>query len=766
MACESAESFGKGSVHSLGLFDCGRFTKVDSTAEKDKRRFSKIKDNSAEEDGANTVPWDDRHDKRRVRIGQEVFKDSDYVVTQGDKPKYAIDISCERTKVEESFYEAFNYHHSFNGLASRCSRRLVFEAKKTRKLFQRTFLTRYPTGYLVAGSSEKELNLGVNYLKAGRPLFILEHTGLASNAMAILVQFGKLLKEGTLTTQKQTNDYLRYMLPPSVELWCQPALTDKIWHDARVMAETFRSLAAHFNPDSYIVFNMKESVNVDSMQDSITKVMSSAFETIPELGGAEKDLAVLTQAYALVKLLSKARATYRLQASCFEVLIRMTVIATVSLTVYQSTLNTEDSHYNTLKTINVVLPLLGSMLFALESSFRPIFKFAALLLAEKRIESEIYRFRTRTTDYRPLSLLGDSKGTRSRGLFAERCQFIVEELAKSDLATGTLFQRFFDGKDDHNVGLWSLRKPDSSQNNVNIDSPSKQLNDVELGSDSSDEDSYGKDVTPFFPRFSLLHEEPSNTTHIDDDTNACAKPLAPRSDMFYTNEYDFSKDFPGKNKEIEWAGAFYSRSCSFKPDLAFLEEEQEASARIKKLIKKSERQDWSSARNTEYMRADAYIEERLQENAREFYRLLPKLTALNRLFMLLIVLLSSVATALVAFELQQWVPVVITIGSAFEFANTYLQLETRIPNLNASASELTNVLMWWNGLTLIKSRQVSSKDELVDRTEDAIVLQYEKYAGSAVSFAKKRQDAAKNAATPTSSAEGSSLLLNSMKKSI
>ena len=122
----------------------------------------------------------------------------------------------------------------------------------------------------------------------------------------------------------------------------------------------------------------------------------------------------------------------------------------------------------------------------------------------------------------------------------------------------------------------------------------------------------------------------------------------------------------------------------------------------------------------------------------KFFQELPRKTFIQRTNLIIVSCLLASSTALVSFNLHAWVPILLVFAGAFEYTTAYMQLETSIPNLNASATELTNVQMWWNGLTLIQSRQPSNRDALVDRCENAILSQYAQHAGATLLFAKQR----------------------------
>ena len=70
---------------------------------------------------------------------------------------------------------------------------------------------------------------------------------------------------------------------------------------------------------------------------------------------------------------------------------------------------------------------------------------------------------------------------------------------------------------------------------------------------------------------------------------------------------------------------------------------------------------------------------------------------------------------------------------------------------------MTKVLLWWNGLTLIQCRQPSNKDQLVERTENAIISLYEHMANATSDFSKKFAAAVEDSAAKREEGSSSSV---------
>ena len=61
-----------------------------------------------------------------------------------------------------------------------------------------------------------------------------------------------------------------------------------------------------------------------------------------------------------------------------------------------------------------------------------------------------------------------------------------------------------------------------------------------------------------------------------------------------------------------------------------------------------------------------------------------------------------------------------------------MQLESQLPAVNGTALALLRVLLWWDGLSLVQQRTPSTKDELVDVVESALLMQHQGYVEGAL----------------------------------
>ena len=594
-ACQAAKKKG---VPSLGLF---------VTSHNSKSQFSVVcgKGTSKENTKFSTIKWGDRLDYQRKEIPVTTFKESDYVVSKGDRPKYAIRISCQLTEYEMEYRDAHRHFSLPSGLANACSHRLVFEDSGDKESFANIFMSRFVTGFLVAGSGIQDLMKATSCLYGGRPLFVLRKTGLAADAMASLIDFREYLKvvvkelaehenhvigmnaesasnlglefatklmlnmnkllRGSGKTLKDPDDVVDKLLgktlkepkdvagskseteekkteegeddPPSImktevtDVGDQNAkgnsqnepededkhevhsfrssrsskvvqyiarlgmdkaddskietpeellyfsgrvlahirkeiivtlfpLEDHISARANIVAHSFLTTQPDFNEETYKVFDLDDlttnqaqfktsqvHLKASQIQDKITKVMESAFDTIPEMGAEDSDHIALERTARLINLLQNARERHGTLSLILQGLTRSILLLVTILTVVQVQVDDEKDQVDdeedmylyylseSLTLVNTILPIVGSVLLAIDAFFRPSFKYAAYLMAETEIESEQFRYRTRTGVYRPVTT---ARWKNTRALFVQQCQNDFDRLMKSEGSTGAL----------------------------------------------------------------------------------------------------------------------------------------------------------------------------------------------------------------------------------------------------------------------------------------------------------------------------------------
>ena len=103
---------------------------------------------------------------------------------------------------------------------------------------------------------------------------------------------------------------------------------------------------------------------------------------------------------------------------------------------------------------------------------------------------------------------------------------------------------------------------------------------------------------------------------------------------------------------------------------------------------------------------------------------------------------TTVSSALAAFDYELRIPAMLALASLLEFPISYQQPDPKLPLHNATVASLTWLLIWLGGLSVMKQRVPSNKELLVDTTETALLIQHEAIVhGALSSLAKDDGDA-------------------------
>lgn len=437
LACESASRNG---VVSLGLFSADDFSVVVEDDDKEATNkwdllFQSKDDMSVSED---TIEWRDRKDAQRSRVCKKMFDDETYCVPLGDEPRKAIKISCGLTEYEATYAEKHRGVTCIaNGLADVCANRLVFTSKKRRNEFKSIFTDIFPTGAIAGGSNKSELYSMIRCLKDGRPLFILKGTGIVASAAEMFIQRCSTPELNVELVGSQLDRFI--------------PVTADIIPEAKSLLATVRSSLPHYSPDTYESFDVGRDIDLDHMKERISQVIGTVFDFYPEVGGESKDMDVLKYCEKQLDQVKSAKLWYRVNTGIVQYMMRALFIASITLAIIQGSIvkdPTKEQGLSALSGINalkdksvfeittLVCVVVATVFHAVDSYMRPSLKYASLLLAQARLESEVFRFKTRTGKYRLL----DDDGTKRdiRVLFTKRCQLIFDDCLQSDFSDGSL----------------------------------------------------------------------------------------------------------------------------------------------------------------------------------------------------------------------------------------------------------------------------------------------------------------------------------------
>ena len=114
--------------------------------------------------------------------------------------------------------------------------------------------------------------------------------------------------------------------------------------------------------------------------------------------------------------------------------------------------------------------------------------------------------------------------------------------------------------------------------------------------------------------------------------------------------------------------------------------------------------------------AETYVRIRLLPMAASYAKKAPGLATAVHVSAVLGVVLSVASSALSTFDLSVFIPAALAVSGAVTAWTSYQQIDLRLLQTNAALGRL-NLLVWWEGLTMIEKRVPSHKETLVKSTE-------------------------------------------------
>jgi hypothetical protein len=133
------------------------------------------------------------------------------------------------------------------------------------------------------------------------------------------------------------------------------------------------------------------------------------------------------------------------------------------------------------------------------------------------------------------------------------------------------------------------------------------------------------------------------------------------------------------------------------------------------------------------MTADDYLSLRMLPMVAELSKKTPRLSSWSSTFTICVLVLSVSAAALSTFDRSDFVPAALALSGGITAWASYQQTDLRLVLTNNSLSQLNQLLVWWDGLTMIEKRIPINKETLVKSSELAIISQATVVGGSSSS---------------------------------
>ena len=396
-------------------------------------------------------------------------------------------------------------------------------------------------------------------------------------------------------------------------------------------------------------------------------------------------------------------------------LVIFTLLSTVSAVVYTFFFYNEHFELRGSRSLilasmlkaNLLLPLVATFLRGIISVFNPTVKYIALKNAAVKVEAEIYEYRTKVGKYsfrKPPAPSKDQKKKKKdrvtvaepvlpRIAFAKALDRILDDLKASDVQHGSMKElpKDFDPLSDITKRIKSNRSIQDSFSKPMI---------------TADESHRSKSRS-LMKKLNAVHIQQHSSTpekHTEGDIEAGNMRRRPSVAVMLSTmkgEYD------------NW----HANSVAPGPD-----EDDDESEKDPNEVDVDD--------GLSMLTADDYLSYRMLPMIAELSTKTPRLSAWSSTFTILVLILSVSAAALSTFERSDFIPAALALSGGITAWASYQQTDLRLILTNNSLCQLNQLLVWWDGLTMIEKRIPINKETLVKTSEMAILSQATVVGGS------------------------------------
>jgi hypothetical protein len=422
--------------------------------------------------------------------------------------------------------------------------------------------------------------------------------------------------------------------------------------------------------------------------------MATASDYNNELDGSDNDMLAIDECIEMIKGANRSRKHYYWQSLWFQLIVQILLVLTTLLTVFtvhcdgDEEAEPADGQPQKLQicsslsewevytsTSIVVLPILASLFQTLIYTFQPKGKSARLLLLEKRLESEMFKFRTRVGLYDAFDSKRKGLNDGIRKKFVKRCEEIYQDCIETDFRFATMFL---------NCCLF--------RNMVR---------------------SY---MTPFT---SPHHRRKKIFYSLCCRIRFCGN-AQKYGNWLVKREEQENLDLKGQSYDAE-------RETDFggKVEGDYKEAMDRKTSIIEKLKEKVDYENKYCILSL----AD-YKKKRLSDQHQKFKGLLPRLVLKRNLFQVSIIFFTSVSTVLGALpytgvDYRFLIPLALSVTTFLSTLLSYFRLESRVPVLHKDCfGELNKALLQMNSPGTIEKRLQTQKEDIVNRVEESILSYY------------------------------------------
>ena len=492
------------------------------------------------------------------------------------------------------------------------------------------------------------------------------------------------------------------------------------------------------------------------MKDKISKIMSTASDCNSELGGPTKNNEAIDDCITSIGDAREARKRYRRQAVFFQLVVQILVLVTTLLTVFKLNCDEDESEQegnntilsssgqdiagliavenatlwcfeannktlassgtrllqnkngqskfcknvvdrdNLITTAIIILPVFAAIFQTFIYTFRPKWKSARLWLMEKKMESEMFKFRARVGPYNAFASMKKGLNDGARKKFVNQCKKYYDDCIETEFKSGTMHKHWKIYERYVRPCLGWFRSGISFTFNCIKGCFVARSTDRGLSR----------------PIMLWCCRETCKNRREQKLDNLVQKREIRNRDLEAQNEGGYSIYLTDDEKRL----------------LKNLKKAEEKKARFKR--KKEEAADYEDKYSI--LSIDDYKRKRLIPQFNKFKSHLPQVVWFRNTLQALIILFTSVSTILAALstdgerrKLAFLIPVSLALAAFLGNMLTFFQFETRVPILHQSCfGELNKAMLQMNSPATLERRLQTQKDFIINWVEESILSYY------------------------------------------
>ena len=570
---------------------------------------------------------------------------------------------------------------------------IYWHDKNDASIWKKYIQEQFPLGLFLIGCKTKGYMDATVCMRKNQPLFVFDETGGSASIVSHMIRF---MKEDNYVRPKASKammypDASKRFTSSKKYHYLNSERFIEIQNWSRVMLQNWPD---PFNPNSVLVIDTLTD-SIENLQNNITKTMNAVFEDIPELGGRKEDEVRLAYAWTKYAMLKRNAEKLQLRANVYIIMLAsLTVMTTVV-----STMVGFIDHW-VLHLASVALPILTGIVITFMYTFKPINKWAICESGARMIQSEIYKFRTKSGIYRVIRKHGkQSDVKRARRLFAEELIKVWQSLELSEMKLGSLNTR----KEFNETPIYMLPIIKTIQEEEMAALQQYNSQNYYVYHDIGDDDDEPISANIAVNNTSTL--KTYNKRHIK--TIRTINQQRSSKSIQYSNAMTMNENKNNHVINVEEATMFNT---------------------VDKI------------NPCEKMSVETYVKTRLNLILYRHKKRSPYLERIVYVMQTIVFIITASAAFVSHIGYAQWVPVIMSVATMITSIMEQKQLILRLTSTNSVYMQLEQLMCFWQGLSIIERRKHSNATYVVETAEAAVMNELASYIQAVKSVVKEEQE--------------------------